>query len=651
MHRLAPLLAVLPLLAADEARADERLAGIACRSVHLDYTAPECDVFVNSVTVHLSAPGTYFCVCGFGKGYMGLQQLANDRRVLIFSVWDPGQQNDPNTVEEDRRVKLLHRDPAVRIGRFGNEGTGGQSFLDLDWETGTTYHLAVSAEVRGPRTEYTSWLLDPENDKWRKLVTFSTLAGERAVTGAYAFVEDFRRNRVSTRHARRATFGPAWTRRDGEWHPITEARFTADSNPATNIDAGAVREGWFLATGGGTTNDHAKLRELMPLPEKSTDEPDHVRALGTLLSTDENSKPPYPPSSVIAGLDLDWSTHRRAAPGSDNFQLAWADDDHLYGAWGDGGGFGGTNGEGRVPLGVARIEGSADDHTGHNVWGGHEPENPATFDGKSWGMIGTGGALHMWVVPDRPEGKSYRNHYESIRLATSRDHGATWTRADWRFTQADDLTIPTFLNFGRDNAGVPAEFGNYVYSYFIRPAARELEQEGERGVGLIVHRPGALYLARAKSDALTEGRDRYEFFAGLGEDGSPRWGNIDEKQPVLEDANGVGWCVSACYHPELKRVLLATEHGHSQQGLLGFFDAPTPWGPWTTVAYHTPENRFGAGRPGSTLPWRDNVFFASFPTKWFDGKGFTLAFTGAGRGRDNDSFNTVRGRFRQHANR
>jgi hypothetical protein len=35
------------------------------------------------------------------------------------------------------------------------------------------------------------------------------------------------------------------------------------------------------------------------------------------------------------------------------------------------------------------------------------------------------------------------------------------------------------------------------------------------------------------------------------------------------------------------------------------------------------------------------------PTKWqsADGRDFTLVFTGSGRGRDNDSFNLIRGRF------
>ena len=76
---------------------------------------------------------------------------------------------------------------------------------------------------------------------------------------------------------------------------------------------------------------------------------------------------PYPPSPVIAGISLDWSTHQRHALGSDNWQLTWADDDHQYGAWADGGGFGGNNRDGRLGLGYVRIEGDWHNYRGVNV--------------------------------------------------------------------------------------------------------------------------------------------------------------------------------------------------------------------------------------------------------------------------------------------
>ena len=359
--------------------------------------------------------------------------------------------------------------------------------------------------------------------------------------------------------------------------------------------------------------------------------------------TAEAQTPPYPPSPVIKNIRFDWSTHRRAAQGSDNFQLTWADDGHQYGWWGDGGGFGSTNSQGRVGLGLARIEGGWDDWKGHNVWGGKDPGNPAQFDGKSWGTISVDGVLYAWIVPDRPDTGGPRDHYRYIELARSRDHGETWTKPDWRLQIEDNLIIPTFLNFGQDNAGARDE---YVYSYFIRPQNRQITQSN---FGLNVHQPGAVFLARVHQDRLFEGRDHHEWFMGM-RDGKPTWGELDAKQPVFENASGTGWCLSASYNPGLGRYLLATEHTESHGNLLGIFDAPEPWGPWTTVKYWTRDERFGETRPGSALDWEFNVFFLAFAPKWLsdDGRSFTVNFTGGGRGKDNDSFNTVRGRFELH---
>lgn len=78
---------------------------------------------------------------------------------------------------------------------------------------------------------------------------------------------------------------------------------------------------------------------------------------------------------------------------------------------------------------------------------------------------------------------------------------------------------------------------------------------------------------------------------------------------------------------------------------MGVFVADHPWGPWQTVAYWTPDDRFGKTRPGGIYDWAPNVFYISFPTKWFIEDSFTMVFTGAGRGANNDSFNTLQGRF------
>jgi hypothetical protein len=247
------------------APADERLKGIACRSVHLGYPAPEGVAFYNEVTVEASAPGTYFMVCGWSKGYYGIQELGNGKKVVLFSVWDPASGDDPRKVPEGRRVKLLHKGAGVRVGRFGNEGTGGQSFLDLDWKVGATYRSLVTAKPDGPdRTAYSGYLFLPRERKWHHLVTFSTLTKGELLKGHYSFVEDFKRDKVSATRVRKARFGNGWAKPvRGDWEPLVTARFTADSNPVLNIDAGLSGDGFFLATGGGTENKTTKLRDLM----------------------------------------------------------------------------------------------------------------------------------------------------------------------------------------------------------------------------------------------------------------------------------------------------------------------------------------------------------------------------------------------------
>ena len=255
------LLAITPVV-----QADEKLKGIACRSVHLGYPAPVGVAFYNEVTIEQSAAGTYFMVCGWDKGYFGMQELGNGKKLVLFSVWDPGEQNDPSTVKDDVRVKQIHKDEQVRVGRFGNEGTGGQSFFDYDWKIGETYKFLVTAKAADKRTEYAGYFFLPEKKEWKHLVTFSTPTGGTLMKGYYSFVEDFKRDRVSTTKTRYARFGNGWVRpAEGEWQPLLKARFTADANPVTNIDAGIELNRFFLATGGEIENKTVPLRKQMEL--------------------------------------------------------------------------------------------------------------------------------------------------------------------------------------------------------------------------------------------------------------------------------------------------------------------------------------------------------------------------------------------------
>lgn len=59
------------------------------RSVHLEWhTDAPAVTFYNEVTPTKSTNGTYFCVCAFESGYMGIQQVEDGSKKAIFSIWD-----------------------------------------------------------------------------------------------------------------------------------------------------------------------------------------------------------------------------------------------------------------------------------------------------------------------------------------------------------------------------------------------------------------------------------------------------------------------------------------------------------------------------------------------------------------------------------
>ena len=352
---------------------------------------------------------------------------------------------------------------------------------------------------------------------------------------------------------------------------------------------------------------------------------------------------PYSPSGFAAGIHWDFSTvpSARQALGSDIWAMTWAADGDLYAAFGDGGGFEGTErskATGRTSLGFARIAGTpqVDDAraiTGHNVWG-QAPrfaENQATFGGKVADLISVGGVLYarggLWTLDNcycaDPTLRRDDNPNEHT-LAWSRDLGKTWQIAPWH-TTAD---LGSSLQFGPDYAG--AADREHVYLYYQPDVLQDATH---------------LYLRRVRAGELTrdpESPGHYEYFAGTTPGGDALWSVREaEAAPVFSDVQvprGTYASPAVVYDAPLARYLLAAWHG-PRLGQLGFFEAPTPWGPWRTLAYYEDWGGFNetAGE-GTGL---------SLPTKWISADGRTLwvAFSGENWGTDNefDSLNLVRG--------
>lgn len=324
----------------------------------------------------------------------------------------------------------------------------------------------------------------------------------------------------------------------------------------------------------------------------------------------DDPAPPYPPSPAIERIN--WAAKRsvvRRAEGSDNWPLTWADDDAQYTAYGDGWGF-----DPRVPdklsMGFAKVLGGPEDFRGENL---RSPSGETTGQGpagkKASGILMVDGVLYLWA---RNAGNS--------QLAWSKDHGRTWTWSDWKLTTS--FAAPTFLNFGRNYEGARDDFV-YVYSFDGDSAYQPADR---------------MVLARVPKDQIAR-RDAYEFFARWDHSGEPVWSEDVGQRGAVFSFPGQCYRSGISYNAALKRYLWvqilpgAASRGARGpdadprfRGGFGIYDAPEPWGPWTTVYF----TRLWDTGPGET---------AQFPTKWMsqDGRTLHLVFSG------DDCFSVRRG--------
>ncbi|MBE9570421.1 MAG: serine hydrolase [Proteobacteria bacterium] len=304
---------------------------------------------------------------------------------------------------------------------------------------------------------------------------------------------------------------------------------------------------------------------------------------------------PYPNSPVVSSIVWDdKSKIKRKASGGDNWPVTWADDDNLYTAYGDGWGF-----EPKVPkklsLGFARVEGTPNNFSGINIRSSDEQYGDGRSGKKASGMLMVDGTLYMWVRNANKKG-------ERSQLAWSIDHGKTWKWSTWKFKE---FGYCTFINFGKNYEGAR---DNYVYSVsHDNPSAYK--------------RADRFILIRVPKDQIRN-RDSYEFFEKLDTDGNPVWtSDVVQRGPVFLHT-GMCFRSGISYNAGIRRYIWWQAKypkgvDGRYTGKFGVFDAPEPWGPWTTV-YYTDDWDVGAGETGS------------FPTKWMsdDGKTMHLVFSG-----------------------
>ena len=203
-------------------------------SVHLGYTMPagkNIEYAYSEITVPVGEDpiGSYFMANGFGEGYYGIQVKSPTERWILFSVWSPFHTDNPKDIPADQRVELLAKGENVRVGEFGNEGAGGQSFMIYPWKAGRTYRFLNSVKPDGKGNSiYAAWFGEVGKEGWQLIARFKRPNTNKYLTGFHSFLENFH---PETGHlGRRALHGNQWVRdTDGNWYEILEARFTGDA--------------------------------------------------------------------------------------------------------------------------------------------------------------------------------------------------------------------------------------------------------------------------------------------------------------------------------------------------------------------------------------------------------------------------------------
>ena len=225
-------------------------------SVHLNYPTPanvDVEWFYNEITVPEGEDvlGSYFMAAGFGEGYFGIQVNSPTERRILFSVWSPFSTDDPKSIPEDQKIKLLKKGEQVYAGEFGNEGSGGQSFLKYNWQAGNTYKFLLHGSPDNfGLTTYTAYFFAPEKNEWKLIASFRRPKTNTYLKKLHSFLENFLPEYGN--EERTVLFSNQWVcDAKGKWYELNKAKFTGDNT---------ARKAYRLDYAGGISNNAFYLR-------------------------------------------------------------------------------------------------------------------------------------------------------------------------------------------------------------------------------------------------------------------------------------------------------------------------------------------------------------------------------------------------------
>lgn len=236
-------------------------------SVHMNYPIPEgitAEWFYNEVTIPEGEDpiGSYFMSNGFGEGYFGIQVNSTTERRVLFSVWSPFETDNPKEIPDEHKIIMVKKGENVHTGEFGNEGSGGQSYMKYNWKAGVTYKFLTHIRpAKNNYSEYTSYFYAPEVGEWRLIAQFLRPGTSTYYTRPHSFLENF--NNEKGYLGRKGYYNNQWVyTTDKKWVELTHGKFTADATARAEARMdykGGVDENGFFLQNCGFLDDYTEI--------------------------------------------------------------------------------------------------------------------------------------------------------------------------------------------------------------------------------------------------------------------------------------------------------------------------------------------------------------------------------------------------------
>ena len=233
--------------------------------------------------------GTYAMALGVLNGYMGIQMNGytadgSPRHDVLFSMWDDGSTDEDPNLPEYLRAGAVDWDPLTTTNRFGNEGTGVQTYRKGPYWTPGKYvqfitncrpeTTSYTTEVNGKPTVHTqhnmlvsAWFNALDGKGWQYMATVRKRNSTTYFDSWYSFLENYNQ---TTGQANRIAYyrnGYMRARSNGKWYNRNSVGFghtDGGDNTGARTDYGQgatdnpADRTFFMQTGGYTSTNKTK---------------------------------------------------------------------------------------------------------------------------------------------------------------------------------------------------------------------------------------------------------------------------------------------------------------------------------------------------------------------------------------------------------